>query len=114
MAITKELQHAAASDPRSIRELATAAGMDHSALSRFIRGERGITIDAADRLAAAVGWELMPASMSRAVDTAKRALRSSRHSPHSASVRNGIEAAIEAINDANGQRKGQPRGKATS
>ena len=48
----------AASKAESIRALARAASMDHSALLRFIHGKQDIGVSTADRLADALGFEL--------------------------------------------------------
>ena len=39
----------------SLSELARRSGVDHSRLSRFVRGERDLTLDAVDRLCAVLG-----------------------------------------------------------
>jgi transcriptional regulator with XRE-family HTH domain len=40
-------------------EIARRTGVDESALSRFMSGERGLTTDSIDRLAPALGLELV-------------------------------------------------------
>jgi len=40
------------------RQVALKARMEASSLSRFMRGERGLTVDAADRIAEALGLRL--------------------------------------------------------
>jgi len=39
-------------------EITRQTGVDHSQLSRFMRGERGLSITTAERVAAVVGLEL--------------------------------------------------------
>lgn len=46
-------------------QLAQETGIDKSALSRFVSGERGLTLDTAAKLAAALNLELKPASRRR-------------------------------------------------
>lgn len=42
----------------SLAEIARRADIDHSQLSRFMRGERGLSITTAERVASVVGLEL--------------------------------------------------------
>jgi len=41
-----------------LMEITRQTGVDHSQLSRFMRGERGLSITTAERVAAVVGLEL--------------------------------------------------------
>lgn len=41
-----------------LMEITRQSGIDHSQLSRFMRGERGLSITTAERVAAVVGLEL--------------------------------------------------------
>ncbi len=41
-----------------LMEITRQSGVDHSQLSRFMRGERGLSITTAERVAAVVGIEL--------------------------------------------------------
>ncbi len=41
-----------------LMEITRQTGIDHSQLSRFMRGERGLSITTAERVAAVVGLEL--------------------------------------------------------
>ena len=49
--IRRELQ----SQPDSLRALGERVQVDHTHLSRFINGERGLTLDAVDSICAALG-----------------------------------------------------------
>lgn len=50
---------------KSQYQLAQETGIDKSALSRFVSGERGLTLDTAAKLAAVLGLELKPARRRR-------------------------------------------------
>ena len=50
---------------KSQYQLAQETGIDKAALSRFVSGERGLTLDTAAKLAAALGLELKPARRRR-------------------------------------------------
>lgn len=43
----------------SLNKLGKETGIDHSRLSRFMRGERGLTTHALDRLSEALGFRLV-------------------------------------------------------
>lgn len=58
--ISKKLRDALATRPESLRQIAEAVEMDHSQLSRFLRGERTITQDSIDKLGLYLGLELKP------------------------------------------------------
>lgn len=60
MGIVKELREAIERDGRSINALARDAGLSPIQLSRFIRGERGLTTPAVDSLCEALGLTLSP------------------------------------------------------
>lgn len=46
-------------------ELAKQTGIDESTLSRFMSGERGLSMKAIDALGAYLGWEVVAKSKSR-------------------------------------------------
>ena len=47
-------------DNRSITRLARDAGVSQSMVSRFVCGQRGVTIETMDRLIGTLGYELRP------------------------------------------------------
>jgi transcriptional regulator with XRE-family HTH domain len=47
--------------PESLAEIGRASGVNHAALSRFLRGERGLTTKSLDRLYEYLGLELRKA-----------------------------------------------------
>ena len=47
-------------DSRSLTRLARDAGVSQSMVSRFVGGQRGVTIDTMDRLIGTLGYELRP------------------------------------------------------
>jgi transcriptional regulator with XRE-family HTH domain len=47
------------SSGQSLNELGKKAGIDHGRLSRFVRGERDLTLSAAARLCAVLGLQLV-------------------------------------------------------
>lgn len=49
------LRTAIAADSRSMRDLATAAGIDVAQVSRFMASQRDLSLDAADKLASVLG-----------------------------------------------------------
>jgi transcriptional regulator with XRE-family HTH domain len=53
-----QIRQAIRDDGRSLNQLAKAAGLDAGRLSRFLRGERDITLGAGCRLAEVLGIEL--------------------------------------------------------
>lgn len=65
-AVSRSLVDAVRIDGRPLAVLARAARMDRSALSRFVTGERGLTIGSAERLAEALGGRLRFDAPSRA------------------------------------------------
>lgn len=56
--VLNELREAMKRDGRSLNQLARDSDVDVSALSRFQTGERGLGVESAARLAAALGMEL--------------------------------------------------------
>jgi transcriptional regulator with XRE-family HTH domain len=59
-ALVERLRQAVRESGRSLSELGRQAGLDHGRLSRFMRGERDLTLSAAARLCAVVGLCLVP------------------------------------------------------
>jgi hypothetical protein len=56
---TEAIREAIRRDGRSLRAIGIAAdGLDSGILSRFMRGERGMTLDSADALCRAMGVEV--------------------------------------------------------
>ena len=53
------LRDALRSSDESLRQIAKRADVDNGRLSRFVRGERGLTTDAVDRLCKALGLQLV-------------------------------------------------------
>ncbi|HET6324818.1 MAG TPA: helix-turn-helix domain-containing protein [Planctomycetaceae bacterium] len=56
--IVRALRKAIKDDPRTINALAVDAGVPVPTLSRFVQGERSMTLDSAAALAEALGLEL--------------------------------------------------------
>lgn len=54
------LRQAITDSGRSLHELAAASGVDDGRLSRFVRGERGLTTAAIDSLCDCLGLTLKP------------------------------------------------------
>ena len=65
MDIEGQLQEAIRKAPMSLNELAAACGVDKGILSRFVRGERTITLTTAAKVATILGVELRPRRKSR-------------------------------------------------
>jgi len=63
--IERQLRRAVEESPLTQYQLAKASGIDKGILSRFIRGERTITLATAARLAEALDLELRPAKPPR-------------------------------------------------
>jgi len=63
--IEGQLREAVRKAPMSLNELAAACGVDKGILSRFLRGERSITLTTAARVATILGVELRPRRQSR-------------------------------------------------
>ena len=60
MGIVSELRKAIERDERTMYALARDAGLSQIQLSRFMRGERGLTTPAVERLCEALGLTLTP------------------------------------------------------
>lgn len=60
MGVVSELRKAIERDERTTYALARDAGLSPIQLSRFIRGERGLTTPAVDALCETLGLELRP------------------------------------------------------
>lgn len=60
MGVSTELRKAIRSDGRSLNQLARDAGCDPAQLSRFLRGQRGLTTDAVEKLCNLLKLELRP------------------------------------------------------
>jgi transcriptional regulator with XRE-family HTH domain len=56
--LVKQLRDAIRTSGRSLNQLSKDCGVDTGRLSRFLRGERDITISAADRICRALGLTL--------------------------------------------------------
>lgn len=63
--LTDQLRHAIRARSGSAYELAQVAGVDSGILSRFLRGERDVTLATADRLAVALGLKLVKGGRSK-------------------------------------------------
>lgn len=57
MSIVAALRDAIRTDGRSLNALAELSGVDSGQISRFMRDERSLTLDSADKLIAALGME---------------------------------------------------------
>ncbi len=60
--LEQQLRHALGRRTTSLRAIARAADVDPSALSRFLRGERNLSLATADRLAGVLGVPPAPAA----------------------------------------------------
>jgi hypothetical protein len=60
--LARQLQAAIAATGQSTHAVARASGVAAPVLQRFVRGERGITLETAGRLAAYLGLALLPAT----------------------------------------------------
>ncbi len=60
LTIVKQLKDAIAKSGQSRYALSCASGVEQSALSRFMSGERGLSLESAARLADVLGLELRP------------------------------------------------------
>ena len=63
--VSTVLREAILQSGRSLRDIGGATGVDGGRLSRFCRGERGLTTDAVDALAAELGLTLTPQTRRR-------------------------------------------------
>jgi transcriptional regulator with XRE-family HTH domain len=68
--IERQLREAIAASGQSYRQLAAASAVDNGRLSRFMRGERGLTVEAVGRLCQALGLQLAPISHAEQVKPA--------------------------------------------
>jgi plasmid maintenance system antidote protein VapI len=55
--LSEVLREAIRRDGRSLTKLAAVADIDDGQLSRFMRGERGLTLDTTERICRALGVE---------------------------------------------------------
>jgi len=60
--LARQLQAAIVATGQSTYSVAQASGVAAPVLQRFVKGERGITLETAGRLAAYLGLALLPAS----------------------------------------------------
>lgn len=58
MDVSETFRVAIKRDGRSLRAIAAAGGLDHAQLSRFLRGERGLTTEALEQLRQALAVEI--------------------------------------------------------
>jgi transcriptional regulator with XRE-family HTH domain len=58
--VSEQLRQAIANAPMNRHQIAEKTGIADSVLSRFVRGERGLTLESVDKLAAYFGLELLP------------------------------------------------------
>ncbi len=58
--LTSQLQAAIAASDESLPEIAAASGVSTLVLQRFVNGQRGITLEAAGKIAAHLGLALAP------------------------------------------------------
>jgi len=56
--LSEALKEAIAESPESVRSIAAATDLEHSAVSRFVRGITSLRLDLADRLAQYFGIEM--------------------------------------------------------
>jgi plasmid maintenance system antidote protein VapI len=70
--ITKVLRQAVLNSGLPLQQIAERAGVERASLSRFVRGERTLRLDMADRLAAYFGLQLKPATTKRDRDRSNR------------------------------------------
>ena len=77
-AVSEALKRAILAYPASLSETARRSGVDVAALSRFVRGERGLTIESVDKLAATLKLELRPAGKAQAKTTKRKTAKARR------------------------------------
>ncbi len=58
--VSDQLRAAILAAAENRHRIALATGVQESTLSRFVRGERGLDLTSVDKLAAYLGWELVP------------------------------------------------------
>ncbi len=56
--LTEQLREFISGSGRNLKELGQASGVDPSQLSRFMRGERGLTTESLDKLCGVLGLRL--------------------------------------------------------
>lgn len=61
---TTAVRDAIRRDARSISRIARDAGVSQSVVSRFVAGQRGVTVTTVDRLIGTLGLELRPSRRS--------------------------------------------------
>ncbi len=66
--LAESLKAAARATGLSVNALAKQSGVPQAVLHRFLAGERGITLDTAEKLCAWLGLELQPAAGGGKVD----------------------------------------------
>lgn len=59
--LSDQLRRIVSDSGKTLGEIARGTGIDKSALSRFVNGERGVSLQAWDRLGEYFGLELRPA-----------------------------------------------------
>lgn len=64
IAPSETLRAAIVTDGRPQRQIAKAALVSPSAISRFVNRRRSLPLDSFDRVASVVGWEMRPTSRS--------------------------------------------------
>jgi len=64
--LTAQLRQAVAGCGMTLGELSRATGIDKSALSRFVNGERGVSTDAMDAIGKCLGLSIVKATKPRA------------------------------------------------
>ena len=60
IAPSEVLRAAITDNEKAPHRIAKDAGVDHAAVYRFLRGQRGLNLSSFDRVAAALGLELVP------------------------------------------------------
>jgi plasmid maintenance system antidote protein VapI len=65
VSLSEVLRRAIGQSGLTFQALAEASGVERGSISRFVRGERSLRLDKADRLAAYLGLELRPQRMER-------------------------------------------------
>jgi ribosome-binding protein aMBF1 (putative translation factor) len=58
MKVTEQLRRAIVNSPKSRNQLSKKTGIDPAVLHRFVHGQRGLSQDSIDKLAAVLGLEL--------------------------------------------------------
>ncbi len=63
--LTSQLRQAVADSGETLGQLARETGIDKSALSRFVNGERGLSMEAIDALGSHLGLRIVKATKPR-------------------------------------------------